>query len=65
MGRTDPFKVTKITEFKDPRDYWSQPWLQDLYEDILKGYSDLTQEKIFEMTGSNEIMKMSRIYERK
>ncbi len=65
LGRTDPFKVTKITEFKDPRDYWSQPWLQDLYEDILKGYSDLTQEKIFEMTGSNEIMKMSRIYERK
>ena len=65
LGRTDPYKVIKISEFKGPGDYWSQPWLVDLYEDILKGVSGLTQEKIFEMTGSNEIMNKSRIYERK
>ena len=65
LGRTDPYKVIKISEFKGPGDYWSQPWLVDLYEDILKGCSGLTQEKIFEMTGSNEIMNKARIYERK
>ena len=64
LGRTDPFKIIKINEFKGPGDYWSQPWLAELYEDINKGCSGLTQEKIFEMTGSYEVMRRSRIYEK-
>jgi len=65
LGRTDPYKVIKISEFRGPGDYWSQPWLVDLYEDIIKGSSGLTHEKILEMTGTDETMRRFRIYENK
>ena len=65
LGRTDPFKIIKINDFMGPGDYWSQPWLVDLYEDIIKGCSGLTQDRIYEMTGSYEILGKSKIYGRK
>ena len=65
LGRTDPFKIIKINDFKGPGDYWSQPWLVEFYEDIIKGCSGLTQEKIYQMTGSHEILGKSKIYGRK
>ena len=61
IRRTDPYKVVKISEFKGPGDYWSQPWLMDLYEDVLRG-NVVTPVKAIEMVGSREVINKAGKY---